>query len=253
MLEKNSGLSWDDVRDRAGRYRAIIESETDYLSELQGVADGAGVALDDIVALNSRTELLAEAFIDSSPKQRKTDGCTALAVLGDATAGGATLLSQNWDWLAHTVDTVVVLRVIRDDGPSYVTVTEAGLLAKAGLNSAGLGVCTNFLLTDRDGTVEGLPYHLTLRALLDAETLPEALNTLLHYQRASSANYLLAHSHGVAVDIEVTPGGAEGVHVRLPEDGVVTHANHFCTNGLEGDLSVSASPDSPFGRAASTR
>jgi isopenicillin-N N-acyltransferase-like protein len=98
--------------------------------------------------------------------------------LPSATADGSTLLGQNWDWLIHTRETLVVLEICRRERPSLVTVVEAGLLAKMGMNSAGLGVATNFLLTKADDGRAGVPYHSTLRAILDCETITDALIAL---------------------------------------------------------------------------
>src|SRR6266446_10660130 len=70
-------------------------------------------------------------------------------------------------WLLHAAQTLVVLEARPDDGPDFVTVVEAGLLAKAGLNAAGLGLVTNALVTDADVGEPGLPYHVLLRAILD--------------------------------------------------------------------------------------
>ena len=52
---------------------------------------------------------------------------------------------------------------------------EAGLLAKTGMNAAGLGLVTNALVTDADVGEPGLPYHVLLRAVLDCGTVTEAL------------------------------------------------------------------------------
>jgi len=56
-----------------------------YVTEMQGVADGAGVEYEDILAMNVRTEIAFGAF---------NDGCTALSWK----AGEKSLLAQNWDW-----------------------------------------------------------------------------------------------------------------------------------------------------------
>lgn len=243
LMEKRAGWGWADTTARVRPFLKAIEEQTDYLPELAGIAAGADVELLDIVALNSRTELVALANRETH-RHDKADGCTAFG-LGANGPRESVLIGQTWDWLTPTVGTVVVLEVRREDGPNYVTVVEAGLAAKAGLNSAGLAICTNFLVTSHDGTRPGLPYHLTLRALFDQETLPEALASLNGYSRASSANYLLAHEDGGTVDIEVVPGGHEAVHVHQTTGGVITHANHFVAV-VAGDTSILTSPDSPF-------
>ena len=52
------------------------------------------------------------------------------------------------------------------------------MVAKAGLNSAGVGLCLNVLTTDRDGGPGGVPYHVVLRAVLEADCLALALRAV---------------------------------------------------------------------------
>ncbi len=156
-------------------------------------------------------------------------------------------MGQNWDWLPHSYETVVVLEAIQDEGPDFVTIVEAGLLAKTGLNSAGIGLCTNALVTDADRGEPGVPYHVVLRAILDAETITDALTTIQRQPRSSSAGYLIAHDDGLAVYVESAPGDFTQLHLVFPEQGVLLHTNHFVSAAYPGkDVSVWAMPDSPF-------
>jgi isopenicillin-N N-acyltransferase like protein len=232
-------LSWQEARELAQRYvPAIAAQAPDALAELEGIAAGAGLDPEDVLALNARTEVIAAAWA------RVPDGCSALAVLPGRSADGHTLLAQNWDWMVHSVDTVVILEAERSDGPSFVTAVEAGLLAKAGLNAAGLGLTTNFLLTPEDDGRPGLPYHVTLRALLDARDVVEAVERLRTMQRASSANYLLADVAGRAIDVEAAPDALELIE---PVDGLLAHTNHFCTRALAPrDAGTELMPSSPL-------
>jgi isopenicillin-N N-acyltransferase-like protein len=232
-------LSWREARELAQRYVPAIGAQApDALAELEGIADGAGLDPEDVLALNARTEVIAAAWA------RVPDGCSALAVLPGRSRNGHTLLAQNWDWMVHSVDTVVILEADRSDGPSYVTAVEAGLLAKAGLNAAGLGVTTNFLLTPEDDGRPGLPYHVTLRELLDARDVVEAVERLRTMQRASSANYLLADVAGRAIDVEATP---EALELIEPVDGFLAHTNHFCTRVFAPrDAGTDLMPSSPL-------
>ncbi|MBK8740163.1 MAG: hypothetical protein IPM02_11800 [Betaproteobacteria bacterium] len=54
-----------------------------------------------------------------------------------------TWLAQNWDWIGAQLPAVVLLRVTGEDGRYLLTLTEAGMLAKIGMNERGLGVCLN--------------------------------------------------------------------------------------------------------------
>lgn len=237
-----AGWDWDRVTSHARDYRAAIErAHPRYLDEIRGIAEGAGLAEDDVLALNVRTEVMFAAVARNAACE-----CTSFAALPGATADGHPLIGQNWDWKPHMTGTVVVLEAQQDDGPPYVTVVEAGLLAKTGMNGAGIGLATNALISDRDCGQPGLPYHVILRAILDATNLPGALDAVTHHPRASAANYLLASDQGMAVNVEAAPGDHSQVWLTWPADDVLAHTNHYvCKTGLK-DVMRWYSPDSPF-------
>ncbi len=251
-----TGWDWDEVRGEAARFEAPIAAfDERYAEEIRGIAEGAGVPVEDALAINVRTEVMfaakaraAEAASrDGGADGRRQGECSAFAVLPEASASGHTLLGQNWDWLLHSFDTVVVLEAEQDAGPNFVSVVEAGLLAKTGLNSSGLGVATNALVTEDDVGTPGVPYHVLLRAFMDCENLSDALATAQRGVRSSSANYLLAHEDGVAVDVEATPGDFARLFLEFPRDGVALHTNHFVAAGFDRrDVGLWVMPDSPF-------
>src|SRR5262249_26122758 len=140
---------------------------------------------------------------------------------------GGTLVGQNWDWLTHTRETVIVLEAEPAEHPGYVSVVEAGLLAKIGVNGTGGAVITNALATQRHAGEPGVPYHVLLRSLHHARSLDEARNALSGAWRASSANFLLAAADGNAVDVEAEPGGPDALVELAAVDGVLAHTNHF--------------------------
>lgn len=241
---------WDGakVRAEAARFRAPIHAHgAKYLEEIQGIAEGAAVDELDVLAINVRTEIMFAATArDAEARRRLPPECSSFAVLGSRTGDGRMLVGQNWDWLAHAFDTTVVLEARQDDGPDYVTIVEAGLLAKAGMNSAGVALVTNALVSDSDAGEPGVPYHVLLRSILDAEAVSEALGALQRGARASSANYLLAQD-GVAIDVEAAPGDFSRLYVGYPDRDLLLHTNHFKNPGYDQrDVSMVAMPDSPF-------
>jgi len=250
VYEEIAGLGWDDVLVQARRYAEPIERfQPRYLEEMRGLAEGSGQDLEAILAINVRTEIMLSA----KARQAEEDGapgapgeCTSIAALPAVTDSGHTILSQNWDWLPHTVETIVVLEARQSEGPSYVTVVEAGLLAKAGFNSFGVGVGTNALIDTADVGEPGVPYHVCLRALLDAEYLPAALAALQRGRRSSSANYILAQAGGQAVDIEARPGDHTRLRLIEPSEGLLVHTNHFVGSPGATDVGVWWMNDSPF-------
>lgn len=255
VFQAYAGWDWGQVRREAERYLAPIAAYDErYVEEMRGLAEGAAVDLEDILSINVRTEVMfaakarqAEAAGRGAGDGQRQGECSAFAALPAASAGGHTLIGQNWDWLLHCFDTVVVLEAEQDEGPNFVSVVEAGLLAKTGMNSAGLGVTTNALVTDDDKGEPGIPYHVLLRAFMDCETLSDALAAAQRAVRSSSANYLLAHRDGIAVDLETAPGDFSRIFLLFPKDGVLLHTNHFLACGFDRkDVSLWVMPDSPF-------
>ena len=245
-----AGWEWDTVRAEAARFAAPVAAFwPQYLDEMRGIADGAGVDFGDVLAINVRTEVMFAAKARQAAAAGRTGPaeCSAFAVAPAPGRTGPTLLGQNWDWLPHTADTVIVLESRQDDGPDFVTVVEAGLLAKTGMNSCGLGLVTNALVTADDLGEPGLPYHVLLRAIMDCQTVSDAISALQAGFRSSSANYLLAHRDGIVLDVEASPGDFSRLYLLYPgDDGVVLHTNHFLADRFAGrDVSVWAMPDSP--------
>jgi isopenicillin-N N-acyltransferase like protein len=243
-----AGLQRPRVHEYARSFIPPIEElNPGYLDEMQGIAAGAGVDLMDVLAINVRTEIMFSARARAAAAQNRSlpGECTSFAVVPPPGSGEPVLVGQNWDWLPHCSETIVVLEAEQEAGPDFVTVVEAGLLAKFGLNSAGLGIATNALVTDDDRGEPGLPYHVLLRALHDCETVTAALAILQRGFRSSSANYLLAHADGVALDVEAAPGDFSRMYLTFPNSGFLFHTNHFfATLPQIRDVSIWAMPDS---------
>lgn len=248
VFEHYAGWRWPRVHAEAIRFLpAIVDYDVRYAEEMRGIAEGAGVAFEDILAINVRTEVMFSAKVreQASSVRRPPLECSAVAALSPFTADGRTLLAQNWDWLVHARDTVIVLEVQQDEGPAFVTVVEAGLLAKCGLNSNGVGIVTNALVADTDRGEPRLPYHVVLRSLFDAGSLSDALARIQRTTRSSSANYLVAQS-GAALNVEAVPGDFSDLAVDIPSGGLFVHTNHFLSPRFTGrDVGLWVMPDSP--------
>ena len=232
IFEHYAGWDWDKATAEAARYLEPIEGfDPRYLTELRGIAAGAEVPFLDIVAINARTEVMFAAAAQHGGRLPGAGECTAfVAVPKD---GRGVLVGQNWDWKVHALDTVVVLESDQEAGPRYVTVVEAGLLAKAGFNEAGQAVVTNALVCDADRGEPGVPYHVMLRALHEAPSTAAAIATLQGARRASSASYLVGNRDGSAVGVEAMPGDEDALLMSAPDErGVLIHTNHFAHSGF---------------------
>jgi isopenicillin-N N-acyltransferase-like protein len=211
-LSDSDLLRWGSIYHNVARFY-----DSPIAAMLEGLAEGAGVRVEQIAALNARTELLYGTGY-------RDEGCTSVAVLPTHTADGHTLLAQNWDWHPEQGPVTFLLATRDTEGFSVLTLAEAGMLAKSGLNSAGLGVCANLLVSDRDSGGKGVPYHYLLRGVLQSPIMSAAHRKVLDVPRISSGNLLISDAGGEAIDLEVAPGVFGHL---LPTDGLLTHSNHF--------------------------
>lgn len=192
---------------------------------LDATAVAAEVEPELIYAINARSELLYGSPTCGTPQE-----CTAIGVLDSRAANGHTLLAQNWDWHPDQLPYTLLLITRDERGHEVATLTEAGMLAKSGLNNKGLGVCVNLIGSDRDGQPGGVPYHVLLRSVLEADSLSWATRYVIRAPRSASINLLIGQSHedgGELLDLELCPGEAGWLH---PQDGILVHANHFESN-----------------------
>ena len=229
-FKNETKLSRDQVLDRAAKYLPVIRrGSPDYARAMEGVALGSNRKLLEIVALNVRYELMYSQFakIGLKPLPR-AGGCTAFGVAPEATVNRHVILAQNWDWIPQVES--VFLRVRSERGPNILTFTEAGVVGgKIGLNSEGLGLLINGLITDKDDW-ERLqkPFHVRCWEILHSKTLKEAVSKITRGKRSCSANFLIGQQErlgsGEIVDVESSPEKTRVIHCK---DSVLSHANHF--------------------------
>lgn len=215
---RNLKMDSRQIKARADDVIRIIKGfDAGLLEEMRGVADAADVGVEEIVSINGRYELAW-----ASPEQLM-GGCTCIAALPSATETGKTILAQNWDYRVGVRDTCIALRVKTDDCPEVILHTEAGIIGHKGMNSAGLALGINAMVSDVDRLGESVPFLLVCRKVLMNDRFSEAVRDLLNARRSVSYNVMLA-GEGVAVDLEAHP---LDVSIINPEAGVLVHANHF--------------------------
>nr|WP_254215484.1 C45 family peptidase [Burkholderia multivorans] len=228
----------------------IEKFDTALLSEMQGIADGAGVRLVDVIVINCRTEMMfghGQIQKAAPSTDEPDDGCTGLIVLPQASATGNLMHAHNWDWREECVDTGIVIRMERTDGPDLLMFTEAGSLARHGFNSAGVSLTGNFLTSERDYRKPAdVPLVLIRRKMLEAANICEAMKFLWNVDRFASNNLMLAQAQGEAVNLECAP---DEIFWITPENGFVVHANHWMCPVARTklrDLGLRANPDSIY-------
>jgi isopenicillin-N N-acyltransferase-like protein len=168
--------------------------------------------------------------------------CTSFGLLPEVTSTGHTYVGQNWDWAPDTKDRLIILVIHQEPRPTLMLIDEAGMIGRMGLNSAGIALASNTLIAERAQI--GVPYNVLLRGVLNAGTLSDAIAALVRPKRALGANFLLGDARGQVLDIEAS---AFHIDYLSPENGVLTHGNHFAGKRLHGrDMSLERFPDSLY-------
>ncbi|SHF87222.1 isopenicillin-N N-acyltransferase like protein [Modicisalibacter ilicicola DSM 19980] len=221
------GSSWSEARGMAPRFLPAIERLfPDILDEVQGIADGAGTDFDDILTLNCRSEIsLTQA----------SGGCSAFSL-----NQGGQWLAQNWDWRADQQRNVVALEIALAGQAPLISVGEAGMVGKIGMNAHGLGVCLNAIRSQTCG--DGLPIHFALRKILECPDFAAARRVVDEDRVASPAHFLIASHDGQATGFEVHPGTPGELP---PQDGKVLHTNHLYAEATAACVNDFPRPDSP--------
>jgi isopenicillin-N N-acyltransferase-like protein len=201
-----SKLTSAQIMTRALRVRDVIgDFKQDFCAEIDAIADAAGLTRWEVYALNARTEIL----------NAQVGECTAV-YLPDSR-----VLGQTWDWLETLEDLMALTHYTYPSGQRILTLAEPGQLGKIGLNSAGLGVCLNFLVAPHG--LDGLPVHVLVRALLECASLDEARTVIARAGLGKSSHYLIADATGQALSYEFAGGRSGAVE---PVAGVYAHTNH---------------------------
>lgn len=190
---------------------SIVRAEgyaPDLVEELRGTAEAARVTLGDLMLLQVRNQLQADDA-----------GCTSFSLA--KVAGLGRVVAQNWDNDPFLDQFTIVLTRRPQGKPAVTTVTQAGLIAYIGYNTAGVGLCLNTL--PAPSRKWGVPHYFTARGILESDSLDSAVHAVSRAERAIPANIMMTTPQGPA-NLEVT---IDDVFVlRDAGDGMVTHTNH---------------------------
>jgi isopenicillin-N N-acyltransferase-like protein len=186
----------------------------EYVTEVEGAADAAGLALEDLFAG------LCEEIGD--PNYRYTRGCSDLIASNDVTKDGSVLVAHNNDTSVSTQERVTIIHYEVEGEPEIVAVGYGGLGISVGYNSAGISLTGNQL--DSNDMRVGVPRMLLVRKILAAKTIGEAIDAAILEHRASNYNQVITDSNGEIYSIE---GSATDYEPIYAEDGYLVHTNHY--------------------------
>lgn len=208
-------LTWEVAQIQARKYIPFAEERyPQYVEELQGIADGAGVNFDDVAMVNGMEAVTMDAL--------HLTKCTSMAVSQERTANGDVLAAHNEDWLPEDEPDVFMVQARPVDEPPFLAMTYGALLPNIGLNAYGIAQCCDSVYPS-DSRI-GIPRVVVSRAVLAARTPAEAIRMMLVPHRAAGYNHLLVHESGEMYNVEVS---ARRFAVLGAQDGILAHTNNY--------------------------
>ncbi|MCO6058462.1 C45 family peptidase [Pseudomonas sp. MOB-449] len=214
---------WQQLAKLAGTeaarsMRAAVEKRFPrYWQELEGLAAGLDLPLDEVFLWNCRGDFV---------QRQSVDGCTT--VMGPTASG--TLIAHNEDGLPQLRGHCALVSVTPDEGLGFTSFIYPGSIPghTFAVNERGLVVTVNNIRPRAIPT--GLPRQVLGRASLDAASLDEAVDILASEGRAGAFHHTLGQvGSGRLVSFEGTSEGASVVEVVRP----LGHSNHLVHPALE--------------------
>ena len=215
-----------------------------YMSELEGMAKGAGRPFEEVFLVNLRGEfhgLLQLGHKTGDTDDRGNLGCTDCLVM----TTDAALIGHNEDGSPAALGNMFVVRMAVDDGPAFRALCYPGFLPgnAFGFNETGIMHTINHV-GPRQVRV-GLGRHFIARSILDARSLDDAIQRTTEPGQAAGFNYNIGSvSERRIVSVEVSP---ERHHIHEVE-GYYLHTNHYL-NLIGVDQEITASSSKRLARA----
>jgi isopenicillin-N N-acyltransferase-like protein len=218
MMRARPRLSEEQFRQRVSRFQPMFERYCPHLlEEMRGLAEGAGVTLEEAVLCNIRGEL------GGAPAA----GCTSYAIGRKGTARREVIAGQNADLGSGTMPLAYVLHLQPKDKPEVLIWTFGGMLGYHGMNSAGVAHFSN-ALSGGPSARFGMPEYLYERLMLECGSTEEVIDILRKLPLASNENFMICDRQGNIADAEATTAGPEVL--RDNGAGYLAHTNHFLSD-----------------------
>ncbi len=225
-------LSWEGAQIQAKKYIPFAQERyPEYVEEMAGISEGAGVDFDDIAVLNAMEAVTMDAL--------HLTKCTTMGVNGDRTADGHVLVAHNEDWLPEDEEDVYLIHASPEDEPPFLAMTYGGLLPNIGFNAYGIAQCCDSVYPS-DSRI-GLPRLVVSRAVLAARSPAEAIRNTLIERRAAGYNHLLAHDSGEMYNVEVS---ARRFAILYAHENFLVHTNHYLDPNMQA---IENEPDELIG------
>ncbi|MHB8898278.1 MAG: C45 family autoproteolytic acyltransferase/hydrolase [Thermoguttaceae bacterium] len=168
--------------------------------EMEGMAEGSGLRLEEIVLITLHEELWHRGELPSG------EHCTATAVGPPVTADGNTYVGLSWDWFVQLYGKSQMLVWDRQEGPSVLSYSYPGLWIGAGVNSAGIALAWTSIGDIKTPRLSaGVPSYVLIAHLLYQPTLEAVEEEARRAGQAGWFTFVLADSNGQMLNLESSP------------------------------------------------
>lgn len=206
---------------RVAAMRQLVEQRHPAIwQELQGLAQGLELPLDDVFAWNCRGDVWAMA----------PDGCTTVLLPGHEPA-----IAHNEDGDPGLRGHCALVRVEPREGRAFTSFVYPGSIPghTFAVTETGLVQTVNNIRSRAAGA--GLPRMVLGRAVLDCATLDDAIRTIETSPRAGAFHFTMAQSGDSRLfSVEFTHVRSSAVIVQHP----LCHANHLTHGEMTGEPQI---------------
>jgi hypothetical protein len=195
-------------------------------AEMEGIAEGAGVPVTDILLLNMYEEVYegAPQVLNIKPLPRVPQGkCTTLNCAGRK--GLPNLNAQNMDYTPNLDGAQLVIHYTYPKGLKILLYTFAGQVGGIGVNSKGLSMTCNTLPEGSKRKNGGLGGTYITRGLLEQDSVAEAVKWLQKMPQFGTYNYSLVDTREATM-VEYSPKGLARLEIPKGKH-YLAHANHI--------------------------
>lgn len=236
MLSKNPALKEHLGELALKQFEITKDFCPNIAEEIEGIAEGSGLTLEDIVILNNYTD-----FRDI---ELPSEGCSTIHLQRETNS----LAGQTWDMHGSAKNYLCMIEVPKTNKTQNTLILSlVGCVGLMGINGTGNLIGVNNINT-KNAKI-GLIWPALVRRVLEEESLKDMRELLKRSPVTSGHNYLISSIEG-GEHWEITPEISQNVGaLKTGDNAVVFHTNHCLGDDvkkLEDTSSMSSTTHARF-------
>jgi len=208
------------IHDHPDLYDGMMAASKEYyphlIKEMEGIANGSGIALRDIFIMNIKAEIGAAMTLENND----TPGCSTIYSIGP----DEMFYVHNEDGNESNNGKMFMVKATPPSGVSFYVMTYPGILMGNGpaMNNQGITQSTNYIASLEYKI--GIPRYVVGRAVLESKSLDEAISIATNPKRAFAYHHNLgSFNEQRIISLEVTPSD----YMINEPTGIYCHTNHL--------------------------